>query len=187
MIRGRFKAKRARLVPKGIKRGKTRPRGKLQALWGQYGLLVPRYRRYSGRKGIYWYLFSKEIRARDYREHGGLCMTCLKYVEKGSDQCGHLFPARDCGFLLLFEPRNNHLQHSKCNNPRFTPGAGIYNTINIEARYGAGTVAKLAATKLLKGKEWSQKEYDERIKEKNRPHLPPRERISYPLVMFDNQ
>jgi len=140
-------------------------RGKKTALWASYGLTVPKYIRYSGRKGIYWYLFSKMIRKRDYQEHEGLCMTCQKYVEKGSDQCGHLFPARDCGFNLLFHPQNNHLQHSKCNNPRFTPSAGIHNAINIEKRYGIGTIDKLAAIKLIKGKEWSQDQYDIYIKE----------------------
>ena len=162
LTRKPFKRLRSIKKRKGATKSK---RGKIKALWAFYGLTVPLYRRYTGRKGIYWYLFSRFIRERDYREHGGLCMTCLKPVEKGSDQCGHLFPARDCGFLLLFEPLNNHLQHSKCNNPRFTPSAGIYNTINIEKRYGVGTIEKLAAIKKQKGKEWHQMEYDRRIKE----------------------
>ena len=155
-----IKRKRLRIVQKP----QTKKRKKVKALWASYGLTVPKYRRYSGRKGIYWNLFSKYIRNRDYENFEGLCMTCLKYVEKGDDQCGHLFPARDCGFLLLFHEKNNHLQHSKCNNPRFTPSAGIHNSINIEKRYGTGTIAELAAIKLFKGKEWSQKEYDTRIK-----------------------
>jgi hypothetical protein len=140
-------------------------RGKIKALWSVYGLKVPLYRRYSGRKGIYWYLFSKSIRERDYNSFGGLCMTCEKYVQKGQDQCGHFFPAANCGFDLLFNRRNNHLQHASCNNPRFSPHAGIYNTRTLTKRYGAGTVDELEQIKSRPNqKEWSQKEYDTRIK-----------------------
>ena len=91
-------------------------------------------------------------------------MTCGLYVEKGSDQAGHLFAARNCGFGLLFHPMNVHLQHSKCNNPRFTPSAGVFNALNIEKRYGAGTIAQLATLKETKQKEWNKAKYEEEIK-----------------------
>jgi len=91
-------------------------------------------------------------------------MTCNQYVEKGDDQAGHLFAAKGCGFTLLFHPMNVHLQHSKCNNPRFTPSAGVFNAVNIEKRYGAGTVEKLAALKEEKSKEWNKATYEEEIR-----------------------
>ena len=120
--------------------------------------------RYSGIKGVYWFWFSRTVRARDYKEHQGLCMTCNQYVEKGDDQAGHLFSAKGCGFTLLFHPMNVHLQHSKCNNPRFTPSAGIFNALNINKRYGPGTVEGLAELKGIKAKEWSKVRYEEEIK-----------------------
>lgn len=157
--------KRSYLKPKPMSKRPTRlkvkrkPKKTKIALFREYGVPDRAYRRYSGIKGVYWYYFSRMIRERDYKLYNGLCMTCLKYVERGSDQCGHLFPARDCGFTLLFHPLNNHLQHSKCNNPRFTPSAGIHNAINIEKRYGTGTIEKLAQLKLIKGKEWTKETY----------------------------
>ena len=151
--------KRQKLPSKGIKPRKTEI-----GLWREWFVPDGAYRRYRGLKGIYWYYFSKTIRTRDYEEHGGLCMTCLMPVEKGSDQCGHLFPAKDCGFGLLFHPLNNHLQHSKCNNPRLTPSAGILNTLNITKRYGVGTIEMLAEHKKQKTKEWNKKEYEKRIR-----------------------
>ena len=90
-------------------------------------------------------------------------MTCNKFVKKGDDQAGHLFAAKGCGFTLLFHPLNVHLQHSKCNNPRFTPSAGIFNALNINKRYGPGTVEKLAELKGIKEKEWNTVKYEQEI------------------------
>lgn len=159
--------KASRTLAKRSKRplGRKKPRKTKIALFREFGVPDGAYRRYSGLKGVYWYFFSKFIRERDYREHGGLCMTCLQYVEKGQDQCGHLFAAKDCGWTLLFHPMNNHLQHAKCNNPRFTPSAGIYNAKNIEERYGKGTLDMLMELKKQKAKEWSASEYREKIKQ----------------------
>lgn len=135
------------------------------SLWREWGVPDYAYHRYEGLKGIYWYYFSKSIRERDYRDHGGICMTCLKYVEKEVSQCGHLFAARDCGFALLFHPLNNHLQHSHCNNPRFTPGAGVLNAINIGKRYGQETLDMLAELKKENTKEWDKATYRKKIDE----------------------
>jgi len=129
--------------------------------WGIYpGTWV----RYSGLKGVYWFWFSRTIRERDYEKFGGICMTCNKYVEKGQDQAGHLFAASKCGFGLLFHPKNVHLQHASCNNPRITPSAGVFNSLNIAKRYGEGTIEALAKIQGTKFKEWSKAEYEERIK-----------------------
>lgn len=133
-------------------------------LWREWNVPDKAYHRYSGLKGVYWYWFSRTVRERDYKEHAGLCMTCLTYVEKGDDQGGHLFAASKCGFALLFHPKNVHLQHSKCNNPRITPQAGVLNAIHIDQRYGAGTVELLAKLKEMKVKEWSKAEYEEKIR-----------------------
>jgi hypothetical protein len=133
----------------------------LKRLWG-----VPdhAWMRYSGLKGIYWYFFSKYVRERDYTYHNGLCMTCEEYVERGQDQGGHLFAAKGCGFELLFHPLNVHLQHAKCNNPRFTPSAGVKNTLTINKRYGPKTVEwLLGLQKTSTIKEWNKARYEEEI------------------------
>lgn len=145
-----------------FKRKKRQTGADLKRTWGVH---PKAWMRYTGIKGIYWHYFSRHIRERDYEEHGGLCMTCNQFVENGQDQCGHFFPARNCGIDLLFHPLNNHLQHSKCNNPRFSPHAGIYNTSNLLQRYGRDIVEKLEAIKVRKNqKEWSKQEYADHIK-----------------------
>lgn len=146
---------------KKLSRKAKKPRKTKVSLFREWGVPDGAYRRYTGLKGVYWYWFSKSIRDRDYKEWGGLCMTCEDFVEKGQDQCGHVFAAKDCGFELLFHPLNNHLQHAKCNNPRFTPSAGIYNAITVEKRYGTGRIAILADIKKNSTlKEWKKSEYE---------------------------
>lgn len=145
-------------------RRQKKPRKTKISLFREWGVPDRAYKRYSGLKGVYWYWFSKEIRERDYREYGGLCMTCNTYVERSQDQCGHVFAAKDCGFALLFHPLNNHLQHAKCNNPRFTPSAGIYNALTVDKRYGAGTIEMLRNLKESGiNKEWPKGEYPSKI------------------------
>lgn len=129
-----------------------------------WGLPPTQWLRYTGIKGVYWCYFSRFVRERDYLLYGGLCMTCGEYVEKGSDQAGHLFPAKNCGFALLFHPLNVHLQHSKCNNPHFTPNAGVYNAYNIDKRYPKILDELLAIKAQGINKEWKRSEYEEKIK-----------------------
>lgn len=143
-------------------RVKKRTEADLKREWGMH---PKAWMRYSGLKGIYWHFFSKSIKERDYKEHGGRCITCLMPVDREDAQTCHTFAARNCGFTLLFHPLNNHLGHSKCNNPRFNPGAGVLDGLHVEQRYGAGTIEKLAALKGNKGKEWSKEEYITRLKE----------------------
>lgn len=153
---------RLKVKRKHLKRRKTTKAD----FYRSWGMNPYTYIRYSGLKGVYWHYFSKMIRERDYRQEGGLCMTCEKYVEKGQDQCGHFFPAANCGFLLLFEPLNNHLQHASCNNPRFTPQAGIYNSRTLTKRYGPDIIDILETIKKTPNqKEWNKAEYERRIKE----------------------
>lgn len=130
-----------------------------------WGIFPGTWMRYTGIKGVFWFWFSREIRDRDYKKYDGMCITCDTYVEKGSDQACHIFAASKCGFDLLFNPLNVHLGHSKCNNPRFTPSAGVYNGINLEKRYGNGIVEILAETKHTHTKEWKKIEYEQRIRE----------------------
>ena len=123
---------------KAIKRGKVRKPSKI-SLWRQWNVPDWAYHRYEGIKGVYWFWFSRTIRDRDYEKFSGKCITCGLYVERGSDQACHIFAAKNCGFALLFHPLNVHLGHSHCNNPRFTPDAGVSNALTMEKRYGLDT------------------------------------------------
>ena len=92
-------------------------------------------------------------------------MTCgIVILDWREGQAGHLFAAKDCGFALLFHPFNVHLQHPKCNNPRFTPSAGVLNTRTFIQRYGKEKLEELIILKCHKTKEWSRQEYEKRIK-----------------------
>ena len=165
---GRKSARIAR-KPKIARLRRIKPKKRKRATKADFlrswGIFPGTWMRYSGIRGIYWFWFSRTVRERDYKEHEGLCITCGKYVEKGSDQACHIFAASGCGFALLFHPLNVHLGHSKCNNPRFTPSAGVFNALNIEKRYGNGTIARLATLKENKTKEWNRQEYEERIRQ----------------------
>jgi hypothetical protein len=147
-----------------FKRRATKPKKTKISLFREWNVPDGAYRRYSGIKGCYWYWFSRTIRDRDYEMFKGKCMTCGEYVEREVSQCGHVFAAKDCGFTLLFHPLNNHLQHAKCNNPRFTPSAGIYNALTVNKRYGDTTIDDLIELKKAKGKEWSKQEYEDQIR-----------------------
>lgn len=141
---------------------------KEKALLEEYGIKIS-YWRYKGRKGIYWHLLSKYVRLRDFKAYG-TCISCgKKFKEWREAQGGHYAPAKDCGFELLFDERNVHAECSSCNNPFISPGKLIKYRANLVDRYGEDYVKEvdsLYSQKLKgKGKEWTQKEYDAKIKE----------------------
>ncbi len=133
-----------------------------------YGVKL-NYRRYVGRKGIYWFLLSKYIRVRDFKKFG-TCISCGKKFGKWEEaQAGHYAPAGDCGFALLFDKRNINAECPPCNNPRFSPGKLIPYRSNLVKRYGEEYVREIDELYRLRRsqttKEWTQKEYDIKIKE----------------------
>lgn len=154
--------KRSRTQRGGAKKKKRATKADLLRAWG---ILPGTWMRYSGLKGVFWYWFSRTIRDRDYEFFEGRCMTCSQYVPREESQAGHLFAAKNCGFALLFEPLNVHLQHSKCNNPRFTPQAGVLNTRNIMNRYGKNVIDELIKLQSQRVEEWSKAEYEEKIRQ----------------------
>ena len=90
----------------------------------------------------------------------GTCISCDKRVENWEhEDAGHFIAASRGGFGLLFEPINVHLQHKKCNNPRFTPDAAVGYAINLDKRYGVGTAAALWDLRGKEVHEWSKDEY----------------------------
>lgn len=136
-------------------------------LWREYGLEKPSYIRYSGRKGVYWWLFSRKVRQRDFEKYGGKCIDqCGGRADSWHDfQGGHFVPANKCGFGLLFDELNVHGQLARCNNPQISPMSPIGFARGLDERYGKGTADTLMARRFKITKEWSQLEYDRKIRE----------------------
>ena len=124
-----------------------------------------KYWRYKGLKGIYWHFFSMYIRRRDFHKYG-TCISCGKQFRNWHEsQAGHYAPASNCGFSLLFDPRNVNAECAGCNNPIFSPGKLIHYRANLVKRYGEAHVKKLDQEYKLKktAKEWTPLEYDKEI------------------------
>lgn len=128
--------------------------------------------RYKGIKGKFWTIFSEFIRKRDFYKYG-TCITCGKRFETWQEgQAGHFAPAGNCGFYLLFDERNVHAECSYDNG--FNTGHLIQYKTNLIHRYGqdyVGTVEGFYNDSRYKGKvtkEWSKKEYQEKIEEYRR-------------------
>lgn len=139
---------------------------KKTSIWEQYGLKRPRYIRYSGRKGVYWWLFSQKIRQRDFEKYNGECIDCGDKADTWQElQAGHFVPASKGGFGLLFDEQNVNGQLPKCNNPTFSPMSLIGYAKGLDKRYGPGTADTLIQRKQTTTKEWSQIEYDTKIRD----------------------
>lgn len=133
-------------------------------IWREW--LVPdnAYHRYNGLRGIFWYWLSREVRKSDWEKYG-TCLTCGEEVEDWEmADCGHIIASKWCGEYLRFRRENLTLQHKKCNNPRFTPQAGILNAVNIDKRHGVGTMLHLLELQKVKAKEPTQDEYRQLIR-----------------------
>lgn len=135
-------------------------------LWRSYGLTRPPKPRYTGRKGIYWHLFSQKVRRRDFEQFKGECIDlCGKFAKDWHDfDAGHFVAASRGGFGLLFDERNVNGQLKACNNPTFSPSASIGYAAGLDRRYGKGTWERLFNRRNEVVKEWSQLEYDSNIR-----------------------
>lgn len=142
-----------------IKRGKYRfkkTKNDLKREW-----LVPNVPlRYVGLRGIYWYWLSRDVRKKEWEKWGGECITCLVPLATWEEgQCGHILASSFCGEYLRLNPINLTLQHSKCNNPRFSPHAGVANALNIDKRHGAGYMEMLYSLRKKECKTPTAEEY----------------------------
>lgn len=124
--------------------------------------------RYKGIKGKFWTVFSEYIRKRDFKKYG-TCVTCGKRFNRWQDsQAGHFAPAGNCGFALLFSEDNVHAECAYDN--AFNKGHLIQYKTNLEKRYGKKFVKGLeeryndSRYKGITKKEWSKKEYEEKIR-----------------------
>lgn len=102
--------KRVALRRKGFKRPKRKK--KTQAdIWREFGLNRPPKPRYSGLRGILWYVFSLYIRERDKNLP---CINCG--LMKPERHAGHYIPTGQCGWDgMVFDEMNVHSECSSCN------------------------------------------------------------------------
>lgn len=121
--------------------------------------------RYTGLRGIYWYWLSRDVRKSEWEKWKTLCLTCLQPIASWEEgDCGHVIAARRCGEFLRFNRRNLTIQHKKCNNPRFSPMAAVFNALNYDKRYGIGAFEELLTLTKKEAKEPTQEEYRQLIK-----------------------
>lgn len=157
--------RRSRQRRKSITRPKTKKKRTKISLWREW--LVPdnAYHRYVGLRGVYWYWLSRQIRKEEFDKYG-VCLTCLLPVLnwETDGQCGHVIPSQNCGEYLRLNRKNLTLQHSWCNNPKFTPNAGILNALHYNQRYGKNAIELLIGQTDRQVKEPTQEEYRELIR-----------------------
>ena len=108
-------------------------------LWAEYGLERPPRPRYSGLRGIVWFLLSLYVRQRDLKAYGPICINCGKVKEEFHG--GHFIPTGECGWDgLALDEKNVHAECSYCN---FRDKAKLNYARNLDLRYGAGTAQAL--------------------------------------------
>lgn len=107
-----------------------------------YGLSGTERMRYKNplEKGIYWFFFSKRVRERDVSQFG-TCISCDRPITVDTSDCGHFIPASECGRDLLFDPRNNNAECSRCNAWDELHLFGYAR--GLDRRYGEGTADSL--------------------------------------------
>ena len=164
-----MRRKRINKRSKKYKENRKKKLDKRKELADEYGRKMT-YWRYEGRKGIYWAVFSEWVRKRDHQKYG-TCISCGKKFGVWNDaQAGHYAPAGNCGFALLFDPRNVNAECPACNNPVFSSGKLIPYRANLVKRYGERWVKKLdkdyAEQKVMK--VWTQNEFDKEIRKLQR-------------------
>ena len=124
--------------------------------------------RYKGIKGKFWKVFSDFIRLRDSKRYG-TCITCGQPKTYSELQAGHFAPTGNCGFALLFDEKNVHGECAYDN--AFNKGHLIQYKTNLIRRYGQNYVDEVEQSyndSRYKGKttkEWSKKEYEDKITE----------------------
>ncbi len=140
-------------------RRKRPPKKTEIGLWREWLVPDTAYHRFKGLRGVYWYWLSKQIRQEDWEKYG-VCITCLEPIEVWQQaDCGHILPSSNCGEYLRFFRLNLTIQHKKCNNPRFTPNAGVLNAIHMDERHGPGTMKYLVSLTKKECKEPTTREY----------------------------
>jgi hypothetical protein len=121
--------------------------------------------RWTGLKGVLWTIFSQYIRARDWVNYQGRCISCGVQCDHWRyTDAGHYISVSRGNLETCFDERNVHSQCKKCNNPSWTPDASIPMAIEIDKRYGKGTANKLYKAHWKTGQSLSDLEYERLIK-----------------------
>ncbi len=118
-------------------------------------------------KGVYWYWFSLEVRQRDVERYG-TCISCGKPITVDTSDAGHYIAAAGCGRDLLFDPLNVNAECGRCNgfdeNHLFGYKRGLVNRYGKEAPLSLEDRYFLYKNSTDPVKDWSAKEYAEKIK-----------------------
>lgn len=156
-------ARKPRSTPKTKKRT-TKPKKTQIGLWREWLVPDSAYHRFKGLRGVYWYWLSRQVRKEDAEKYE-ICITCLLPIEDWkSVDCGHIIASDGCGEYLRFFRLNLTAQHKGCNNPLFSPSAGVLNALHMEERHGKGTMEHLVSLIKKECKEPTTNEYKELIR-----------------------
>lgn len=154
--------KKARLKRVSLKKPKKR---KLKAdIWREFGLTRPAKPRYSGLRGVLWFVLSQYVRMRDKRLWGAFCVNCG--LPKEDMHGGHFIATGSCGWDgLALDETNVHAECSSCN---YRDKQKLKYGFNLDKRYGPGTADKLRArykeyTETSGHKNWNNQIYKEKI------------------------
>lgn len=143
---------------------KKKKKRKLKAdIWREFGLTRPAKPRYSGLRGVLWFVLSQYVRARDKRLWGPLCVNCGE--EKEEFQGGHFISTGSCGWDgLALDEENVHAECKSCN---LRDKQKLKYGFNLDKRYGVGTADRLRQRyqEYLQGncKNWNNQTYREKI------------------------
>lgn len=131
----------------------------------EWGLLPTQTLRYKGIAGVYWHYLSLQVRHEDFEKYGGKCVSCPVRLETPHHgDCGHLVASGSSGFATRFLRQNLALQCKPCNNPKWRPDAPAFYALEVEKRWGKGTLMKLLCLKGTIQKEMTKEQYAEAIK-----------------------
>lgn len=133
-------------------------------LWGQYGLEVPKYIRYSGLQGVLWWVLSRYVRQEEFIKYGGKCVDgCGKPIEAWEDaDCGHFRSAKSLATRFLRE--NVAIQRKNCNSPRGGNGRQYDFGLEVDRRWGKGTADRLTELAGTTSNPFKAEWYDNEIR-----------------------
>jgi len=116
-------------------------------------------KRWKGKKGDLWQVFSIYIRKRDCFKYGR-CVSCNKEIEWNKCDAGHFVAVTGSPLKLIFDERNVNAQCKRCNHPHYSgKEVGYIYSLELDRRWGKGTAKKLFQIKRESQGPWSDLEY----------------------------
>lgn len=164
-LQGSKLPRKASTAPKTKKVSKKKKTSRKE-LWGQYGLEIPKYIRYSGLQGVLWCVLSRYVRKTEFEQYGGKCVdNCgVEILDWHDADCGHFRSARSLSTRFLRE--NLAIQRKHCNSTRKGGGHGRQYDFGkeIDRRYGQGTADRLTELAAQTTSPFKDSWYDEQIR-----------------------